>query len=246
MKFRSKVFMVYAVEEKAPLANTRRSKEKEKGIDPKAYEKALKGYIENSYAKKNPKLPPDLDPTPYVKDKRYKEFFGKEKVEAHKALRISTLSRLTPDVRKNLFPVMLAVFGKTHYEELKTILSKRNCLDTSLAALMGDEMVGFYILGPHDMVAFLFTQRNEKGMEIKTDVRPYKGKRGVEGYALGVLPKYEGQGIGQMLINKSMTMGFDYIWGQQYKSLKNIQHWLKRRLLIAEHPKFYVTATELK
>jgi hypothetical protein len=49
---------------------------REKGIDPRLYEKALKVYIDHAYAKEHLKLPPDLDPTPYVKDKRYKEFFG--------------------------------------------------------------------------------------------------------------------------------------------------------------------------
>jgi hypothetical protein len=48
---------------------------REKGISPKMYEEALKAYIEHAYAKRHPKLPPDLDSTPYVKDKRYKEFF---------------------------------------------------------------------------------------------------------------------------------------------------------------------------
>ena len=37
-------------------------------------------------------------------------------------------------------------------------------------------------------------------------------------------------------------LDIDYIWGQQYKDLNNINDWLKRRKLIDETQFIYITA----
>lgn len=49
---------------------------KKMGVDPMAYEEALRPYEKFALVKRNPQLPPDLDPQPYVGDEKYKSWFG--------------------------------------------------------------------------------------------------------------------------------------------------------------------------
>lgn len=68
-----------------------------------------------------------------------------------------------------------------------------------------------------------------------------KNLKGVEGVALGVFDEYKNLGLGRTLINYPSTMGYDYVWGYQLKSLENIDNWLKRRKLYAETNDLYIT-----
>ena len=65
---------------------------------------------------------------------------------------------------------------------------------------------------------------------------------GVEGVLLVVDDKIRGMGFGNQLKDFPKTLGVDYIWGQQLKSLENLNHWLKRRDLIYETNEIYITA----
>lgn len=55
----------------------------------------------------------------------------------------------------------------------------------------------------------------------------YVGLRGVEGVALAVDPTHRGKGAGRLLREHSYTLDYDYIWGMQFKSLNNLDNWLK-------------------
>lgn len=96
-----------------------------------------------------------------------------------------------------------------------------------------NKLMGLYLLG------------NQQVGSIIKDEHYYKLK-GVEGVALAVDESIRGLGWGNKLKDYPKTLGFDYIWGQQLKTLKNLDNWLKRRVLIGETGGVYVTLEEYK
>lgn len=73
------------------------------------------------------------------------------------------------------------------------------------------------------------------------DVR-FLNLKGVEGLLLAVTEELRGLGFGNRFKDMPKSLGIDYIWGQQYKSLNNLTDWLKRRELIGETNDVYITA----
>jgi GNAT superfamily N-acetyltransferase len=76
---------------------------------------------------------------------------------------------------------------------------------------------------------------------IRVNPMDFKSLDGVEGVALGVDPDYKGLGVGKKLLEYSQRLPYDYIWGQQYESLGNIEHWTKRREIAAYFPGLWLT-----
>ena len=103
------------------------------------------------------------------------------------------------------------------------------------------KIVGFYLLQYNTL--FHGIELNE--MKPLIDLTPYKNKTGIEGVALWVDPKYRGQGAGNSLKDVPKSLGADYIWGLQFKSLNNLNDWLKRRQLVAENGGVYLTAEKI-
>ena len=91
-----------------------------------------------------------------------------------------------------------------------------------------DEIKGVYLLGDQPVSSL-----------VKTD--EYKDLKGVEGVVLAVDESLRGKGWGTKLKDYPKTMGYDYIWGQQLKTLNNLEDWLKRRVLVAETKSVYIT-----
>ena len=143
----------------------------------------------------------------------------------------------------------------------------------SVKAVVDNKIVGFYFLSESDVVnAVSFycmkTKENKnktgeefyssedelkipeigeyESCEVFIDLNEYVNKRGLEGVGLGVDPQYKGMGVGKKLIDYSLSLDFDYIWGMQYESLGNIRHWLKRRKLVAIVPGIFFTLQDLK
>jgi hypothetical protein len=110
----------------------------------------------------------------------------------------------------------------------------------SVVAMQGADVLGFYILGRRSVM------EGTEGMELTEDLTPYESKTGVEGVALGVVPSARGRGIGNQLKDYPKNLGADYIWGLQMKSLRNLDHWLKRRRLVAQSSGLYATLQDLK
>jgi hypothetical protein len=92
-----------------------------------------------------------------------------------------------------------------------------------------DKIMGLYLLGDKQLDSLTL---NEKYVKLK----------GVEGVLLAVSEEVRGQGWGNKLKDYPKTLEFDYIWGQQLKTLNNLEDWLKRRELIAETKSVYITA----
>jgi GNAT superfamily N-acetyltransferase len=84
------------------------------------------------------------------------------------------------------------------------------------------------------------------GCYLVKDVElPDEDGRGIEGFALALIPKYRGLGLGRCLkdwLEKySKDNGYDYIFGLHFKELDNLDHWLKRRDLYEETEELYKT-----
>ena len=63
----------------------------------------------------------------------------------------------------------------------------------------------------------------------------FENKKGLSGFALGVLTKYQKKGIGKMLVNYSLSLKeFDYVHGGSYNHLNNRLFWEKFRTIVNE------------
>lgn len=67
------------------------------------------------------------------------------------------------------------------------------------------------------------------------------GLIGVEGVLLAIDEDIRGMGFGNKLKDYPKSIGVDYIWGQQFKALNNLDDWLKRRVLVHETEDIYFT-----
>jgi len=91
-----------------------------------------------------------------------------------------------------------------------------------------DNIKGIYIIGNNQVTDF-------------TDDPQFEKLVGVEGVLLAIDDSIRGMGWGNKLKEIPKTLGVDYIWGQQFKKLNNLNDWLKRRELVSETEYVYVT-----
>jgi GNAT superfamily N-acetyltransferase len=105
----------------------------------------------------------------------------------------------------------------------------------SVVATIDDRIAGFYFLSKEQIIPG------------GADYKKLKNLNGVEGIALGVSKDFKNKGVGKKLIQYSQSIpGVDYIWGFQFKALKNIDDWLKRRKIYLDTPSMYITYQLLK
>ena len=108
----------------------------------------------------------------------------------------------------------------------------------SLKAVANNEIIGFYMLGTRPLEK---TLEEENAKELPGEnLQRYSTMKGIEGVALGVIPEYRKKGIASLFKNQVRGMGYDFIYGMQYKSLGNLQNWTKessinRRLAAESH-----------
>lgn len=91
-----------------------------------------------------------------------------------------------------------------------------------------DKLMGVYLFGDLQVDSII-------------DTKDYKDIKGIEGIVLAVEASIRGEGWGNKLKGYPKTMGVDYVWGQQLKTLNNLPDWLKRRKLVGETKSVYVT-----
>lgn len=166
-----------------------------------------------------------------VRDYFFYEIIGKEQEKLENV----TIRRITKEDINIIYNNLADVFDKTGLSN-EQIWSEIDGWDKnlSLVALVGDNVAGFYFIGNHPI---------PKGGK---DYEKFNNLKGVEGMALGVLKEYKNFGIGKKLIETTQQLPVDYIWGYQFKSLKNIDDWLKRRKIYFENDGIYITYQMLK
>lgn len=109
----------------------------------------------------------------------------------------------------------------------------------SIKASLDDKIIGCYIFNEESVTNFENCQ--------KEDLKSYKNLRGIQGVALAVLPEFKGLGIGKKLRDFPLHLGYDYIWGQHLKGLKNIDNWTKfGRRVVADCGGLIITLMDLK
>jgi hypothetical protein len=125
------------------------------------------------------------------------------------------------------YPYFNHLMGKYSYEEyLKSVTN----WDIS-AMLVNDDnkILGVYLLGNLQITDMV-------------EAPKYDNLVGVEGVLLVIDSSLIGLGYGNKLKNYPKSLNVDYIWGQQFKGLKNLDDWLKRRELVATTSEVYITA----
>jgi len=117
--------------------------------------------------------------------------------------------------------------------DIITFTNRYTDWDLSRKLMLDGSMTGFYLLQEHS-VADLINNRYDRCVPLE-DLSGYATKRGVEGIILLVLPEYRGRGYGNLLKDLPRQMGYDYVYGEHFKATPAVvQHWLKRRRLIAD------------
>ncbi len=100
--------------------------------------------------------------------------------------------------------------------------------EKSIMLMDDDKIMGLYLFGDHQLS--LLVKNTE-----------YDNLIGIEGVLLAIDSSIRGLGWGNKLKDYPKTLGVDYIWGQQLKTLNNLNDWLKRRIYIDETNHVYIT-----
>jgi GNAT superfamily N-acetyltransferase len=163
---------------------------------------------------------------------RYREIIAEAEAVVIKGIERSNI----PDIIKH---VIQAFHGKGMSDlELKSFVMATTDWHLSKKLVANDHLVGFYLFREGSVIDLVGS------CDTKEDLSPYAKKRGIEGIGLVVLPQFRGQGFGDRLKNLPSTMGYDYIFGMQLKSLNNLPQWLKRRRLVADCGGVWVTLAD--
>lgn len=192
------------------------------------------GYNEDTFAVNDPWLGPkeyteeDLEGIWKVRNHFFFEVISGGQVEGNANV---TIEKMTEDDVKVIFEKLSDVFDKTGLsnEEVWGELEHFN-MDLSIVIKVDGQLAGFYFLGDGQIPKGGYNEEQ------------FKNLKGIEGIALGVFKEYKHKSVGKKLIEYPMSItDVDYIWGYQFKSLKNIDDWLKRRKIYYENDEFYIT-----
>lgn len=127
------------------------------------------------------------------------------------------------------FPFFKNVISRRGFEYYMRDLANANWKKSALLLDDDNNIKGVYILGNHQLPSQYVQDK-------------YVGLIGIEGLLLAVDKSVRGQGYGNKLKDYPKSLGYGYIWGQQFKGLNNLKDWLKRRELVATTDEVYITA----
>lgn len=129
------------------------------------------------------------------------------------------------------------------YNRIDEVFDKTGLSKDKIWEMIGDVDENISVVAEVDgKIGGFYFLREEEIPATKTELyKELSQLRGIEGIALGVFKEYKQYGIGKDLIEYPKTLGYDYIWGYQLKSLENINDWLKRRKLYYENSYMFVT-----
>jgi len=193
----------------------------------------IHGYNDDTFIVNDPWLGPktyteqELEEIWKVRNHFYYEIISKQQKVADNV----TIHKMTEDDVKIIYEKLSDVFDKTGMsnEQIWEEVENFN-MDLSIVAKVGDDLAGFY---------FISNDQIPKGGYNENE---FINLNGIEGIALGVFKEYKNMNVGKKLIEYPKSLpGVDYIWGYQFKSLKNIDDWLKRRKIYFENNAFYIT-----
>lgn len=122
-------------------------------------------------------------------------------------------------------------------DDIRNILSD---YDICLVAKIEENVIGAYLLKKRNI--------EPSYSDVLTEDLSYlSDKTGVEGLGLVVDKNYRGLSVGDKLKSFVKNLGFDYIFGAQYKNLNNIGYWEKSgRRVVGDGGDYFVTLEEFK
>ncbi len=135
--------------------------------------------------------------------------------------------------KKDLLKIFNIVFPDTANNFNEQYIIPVSDIDISIKLTDNDKIIGFYMFKKlnYEYTKYFYSiLKNEYNID-----KEFLNFKGLEGVALGIHPDYKSKGYGKMLINypyKVLSKNYDYITGQHFEHLKNIQHWLKQRILL--------------
>jgi GNAT superfamily N-acetyltransferase len=152
--------------------------------------------------------------------------YGPQEIPQIESLGISSISR---EEEEEIIHMASLIFRNVRsYEGNRENISTSD-FSRSIKVTDGEKIIGCYLV---------------KEIEI-----PGEGK-GIEGFALCLLPEYRGIGLGRSLKDwlelYAEEEGYDFIFGLHFKGLNNIHHWIKRRDLYEETEDLYKTIKRIK
>lgn len=152
----------------------------------------------------------------------------------------STIESISQRDIDTIMEMMVDIFS-AHMSEGALINYLNHATDWNLSKKLvyNGKIIGCYLFGEGDIVDLVSHCDH-------IDLSPFEGLRGIEGIAVAVLPEFRGTGLGNKLKDLPRSMGYDYVYGQQLKSLNNLDDWLKRRFLVADCGGVWVTAEIFK
>mgnify|MGYP000962884365 CR=1 FL=1 len=140
------------------------------------------------------------------------------------------------------------------YKQMYDFTNKNTNFDISIKIKFENKIIGIYCFDIKCVVDYLESKSSSE-ISYKEDIQKYKGINGLQCLTLAVDPDYRELGIGKMLINESYKVaknnGCKYLFGAAFSKLNNINHWLKRRRIVAtiqdigEFDFYYVTLADL-
>jgi len=143
------------------------------------------------------------------------------------------INKVTPEDKPAIYSAFEACFPDYTpiTDSMRQFLEESVKWEISYKAEQDEKIVGFYLLGERKISATIAAE-NAVAHE---DLAKYETMHGVEGIALGVIPALRKTGLTAQLKQKVKTIpGLQYIYGMQYKSLSNLNYWLRSRRLVAE------------
>jgi len=193
----------------------------------------IHGYNEEDFMINDPWLGPktyteeDLEEIWKVRDYFFFEIIsGKQKIA--KDVKIE---KMTDDDVKIIYHKLSDVFDMTGLSNEQVWGEIEHFdKDLSVVAKVDGKLAGFYFISDKQIP------------KIGKEENELTQLNGVEGVALGVFKEFKNMNVGKVLIEYPKNIpGVDYIWGFQFKSLKNIDDWLKRRKIYFENNALYIT-----
>jgi hypothetical protein len=121
--------------------------------------------------------------------------------------------------------------------EFKPYVLDRSDLDISVGLVSGGNLIGAYFLARNSVLEVI----KSENLTPTEDLSQYEKQSGVEGICLLVDSQYRNLGYGSKLKDYPATLGVDYIFGQQYRDLGNLEHWSKRRRVVAQNEEVLLT-----
>ena len=100
-----------------------------------------------------------------------------------------------------------------------------------------DKTIGVILLRPENIENII-----ESDYTLYCDLDKFNNKRGAQVIALIILPKYRNKETVEILKSVPKILGFDYIFGEQLKTLNNLLFLFRFKELIAEDFFEYITA----